>query len=267
MTHLLRTFLVASLLCCIFGSARAAEDTISTDRPDFLTGPDVVGKGRFQIEFGGLVQRDDADDTRTRTVTTPTLLRMGLTDTLELRLETDGPMLTRETAMPTQTTVHEHGWADTSLGIKWNTHAGSAETGTPSIGWVFKAELPSGSRVFRGRGIRPAVRSALQFELANDMDFAATAGVKYDNNDFAGRFWSGTLGAGFIKGLTDRVRLQAEIVAQQIAHKRYGGNVVVADLVVMYLLTNSIQVDALIGRGLTSESPKYIFTTGISARF
>ncbi len=268
MTISLRAFLLAAMLCAVCGSARAAEeDKISTDRPDFLTAPDTVGKGRFQIEFGGLVQRDDPGDTRTRTVLTPTLLRLGLTDRLELRLETDGRVRTSETTLPTQTTVHEQGWADTSLGIKWNTHKGSADTGTPSIGWVFDAEMPSGSRAFRDRGIRPRVLGAFQFELANDMDFSANAGLKYDNNDVAGRFFSATLGAGFSKGLTDRVKVLAEVVAQQIARKRYGGNVVIADVAMTYLLTNSVQVDALVGHGLTSESPKYVFTIGISARF
>jgi hypothetical protein len=35
----------------------------------------------------------------------------------------------------------------------------------------------------------------------------------------------------------------------------------------MYLLTDNVQLDALVGRGITSESPKYLFTVGVSARF
>lgn len=266
--RLLRTFIVPSLICCAFGNAYSAEeDKISTDRPDFLTGPDVVGKGRLQIESGALVQRDDVNNLRARTVTTPTLLRFGITEALELRLETDGRVRTRETAMATQGTVHDGGWADASVGIKWNSHKGSGETGAPAIGWVFEAEMPSGSQPFRGRGVRPAVIGALQFELANDIDIGVNAGAKYDNDDGAGRFWSGTLGAGLSKGLTDRVKLLGEVVAQQIARKKYGGNVVIADVAMTYLLTNSVQLDVLVGRGLTSESPKYVFTAGFSARF
>jgi len=260
--------IAAWVLCGTLVSAHSAEqDKISTDRPDFLTGPDTVGKGRFQIEFGGVVQRDDAGNARTRTVTTPTLLRLGMTDALELRLETDGRLRTRETTMATQVTIQERGWADTSIGIKWNSHKGSAESGTPSVGWVFEAELPSGSRPFRGQGVRPAVIGAFQFELPNDLDFGVNVGLKYDNHEVEGRFLSGLLGAGFSKGLTERVKLLAEVVAQQVAHKRHGGNIVIADVAMTYLLTNSIQVDALVGRGLTSDSPKYVFTTGISARF
>jgi hypothetical protein len=57
------------------------------------------------------------------------------------------------------------------------------------------------------------------------------------------------------------------VVAQQIARKHHGGSVVTADFAVTYLLARTVQIDALVGRGLTAESPKYLFTTGISARF
>lgn len=251
------------------GSAGAQEkDRISADRPDFLTSPDVVGKGRFQIETGALVQRDDPPgNTRTRSVTTPTLLRLGVTDNVELQLETDGRVRTRETDLPTQTTVHAHGYADTAIAIKWHAREGDESKGEPGIGWVFQATLPSGSRAYRGRGVRPAVIGAFEWDLPNDMALGANAGVAYDNSDTGKRFFSGTLGAGLSKHLTDRLSIAAEIVAQQLAQKKYGGNVAIADVGTTYLLTKSVQVDALVGRGLTSESPKYLFTIGIAARF
>jgi hypothetical protein len=264
-----RALVLASVLCGAGTAAGAEEkDRISSDRPDFLTSPDVVGKGRFQIETGALVQRDDpAGNTRTRTLSTPTLLRLGVTDKVELQLETDGRMRTRETDLPTQSTVRAHGYADTAIAIKWNTHEGNEEKGEPGIGWVFQATMPSGSRAFRGRGVRPAVIGAFEWDLPNEMALGANAGLAYDNSDTGGRFFSGTLGVGLSKHLTDRLTIAAEIVAQQIARKQYGGNVAVADVGMTYLLTKSVQVDALVGRGLTNESPKYLFTVGISARF
>lgn len=261
--------MLASMLSGVGASVCAQEkDKMSTDRPDFLTSPDVVGKGRFQIEAGPLVQRDDpAGNTRTRTVTTPTLLRLGVTDNVELQLETDGRVRTRETGLRTQSTVHAHGYADTAIAIKWNTHEGNADKGEPSIGWVFQATMPSGSRAFRGAGVRPAVIGAFEWDLPNDMALGANAGLPYDNIDGGGRFFSGMLGAGLSKHLTDRLTAAAEIVGQQIARKKYGGNVAVVDVGTTYLLTQRVQVDALVGRGLTSESPKYLFTVGIAARF
>lgn len=262
-----KQFLAASLLGFFFGTAGAAEDdNISTDRPNFLTGPEVVGKGRFQVELGGLVQRDDAGDQRTRTVSTPILLRLGVTDTLELRLESEGRMRTRDTNLPAQTTVHENGYAGASLGVKWNMQKGD-QTGTPSIGWVVRADLPSGSRAFRGRGVRPAILGAFQWALQSEFEVSIIAGAKYDNHDTEGRLVSGTLGAGLSKGLTDRFKIAGEVVAQDIRSKKYGGTAVIADVTLIYLVTPSFQIDALVGRGLTNDSPKYLFTAGASARF
>jgi hypothetical protein len=253
-------------MCCVLGAAQAAEQgQLSTDRPDFLSAPDVVGKGRFQVELGAQVERDDSRGIRTRTVTTPTLLRFGVADTLELRLETEGHVRQRETLLATQVTDHERGWADTTLGIKWNSQKGTA--GAPSIGWILEAELPSGSRAFRGRGIRPAVIGLAQLDLRGDMQISGNAGVKYDSDENGDRFTAALLGGGVRKTLTERFKVMGEVVAQQIARKKHGGNIVIADVAVAYLLTPSVQLDALIGRGLTSDSPKYVFTTGVSARF
>ena len=263
---ILRVLVLASALLW-HPFASAAEDKISTDRPDLLTSPDTVGKGRFQVEIGAQLERTDANDARTRTVSTPTLFRLGLTDKLELRLETDGYTRERETDIPTQTTAYRKGLADSTLGIKWNTREGDPKAGTPSIGWIFQATLPTGSRALRQGGGRPAVIGALEWELQNEIAIAVNAGLTYDKVDPEGRFVSGMLGAGLTKGLTDRLTIGGEVVAQQITKKRYGGNIAVADISVMYLLNDNLQVDALAGRGITSESPKYLFTVGVSARF
>jgi hypothetical protein len=247
--------------------AVGAEDKISTDRPDLLTSPDTLGKGRFQVEIGPQLERSDTNDARTRTVSTPTLLRLGLTDKIELRLETDGRMRTRDTDIPTQTTVYNNGFADSTIGVKWNTREADPKSGTPSIGWIFQATLPTGSRAFRQSGARPAVIGAFEWELRNEIAFAVNAGLTYDKVDPEGRFVSGLLGAGLTKGLSDRLTIGAEVVTQQIARKKYGGNIAVADISVMYLLSDNLQVDALAGRGITGESPKYLFTVGVSARF
>lgn len=213
------------------------------------------------------MQREDAGDQRTRTVSAPTLLRLGVTDTLELRLESDTRMRTRDTNLATQATVYENGYADIAVGLKWQMRKADPEQGTPGIGWVLQAELPSGSRAFRDRGVRPAILGALQWELPGDTELSLNAGAKYDNDDTAGRFVSGTLGAGVSKGFTDRMSVAVEIVAEDIRRRKYGGTVVIADVAVMYLLTPSLQLDALVGHGLTSDAPKYVFTVGVSARF
>src|SRR5262245_3091965 len=77
----------ASALCA---TAARAEEPIATDRPDFVESADVVGDGRFQIETGLSYERSRANGQTSRGRATPLLLRYGVGDTLELRLETDG---------------------------------------------------------------------------------------------------------------------------------------------------------------------------------
>ncbi len=241
-------------------------EPLSADRPDFLTGPDVVGKGRYQIETGPQVERDEAAGLRTRTLTLPALLRIGISDRLELRLETDGRVKARETDLVTQTTTDTWGWGDGTIGVKWKTHEGDPTRGTPDIGWVVQATTATGSAAFRGHGLRPAVLGAFSWELPEDTGFAITAGI---SRDHSGTSWftSGLLGAGFSKSINDRLTFAVEVVAQQLAGKRHGGNVVTTDLSATYAITDNLQVDALLGKGLTSEAPDLFFTVGISVRF
>ena len=67
----------------------AAEDYINPDRPGIADGSNVVGTGRFQVETG--FQREFRHDgaSHERTLFIPTLLRLGLSQAWELRVETN----------------------------------------------------------------------------------------------------------------------------------------------------------------------------------
>ena len=74
----------ALLLVLLFAAlAHAQQDPISADRPGFADGPDVVGARTIQIETGLTVDGDPSG------VSIPSLLRIGLTGALELRIESD----------------------------------------------------------------------------------------------------------------------------------------------------------------------------------
>jgi hypothetical protein len=75
--------------------AYAEEDKIVTDRPDFVESSDVVGKGRFQVETALEIERNRNAGIKERTTFTPTLLRVGISENWELRMETDGRTVNR----------------------------------------------------------------------------------------------------------------------------------------------------------------------------
>src|SRR6476660_3323950 len=159
----------SAVLGCAFlaAAAQAADDRIQTDRPDFVESVDVVGRGRLQIETGVERERDNRDGNRHRTYTTPTLVRIGVSDSAELRLETDGRTIRRSDDVLTGTRVTERGYGDLSVGVKW--HVQETRGTQPGLAWLLHADLDSGSAAFRGSDVRPSVRLAAEWELPCDM--------------------------------------------------------------------------------------------------
>src|SRR6476620_5207899 len=83
------TLFLLALALAALGHARAhAAEEITTDRPDVVESADIVP--HVQVETGLQQTLDKRDGLQARTLTTPTLLRVGVSRTLELRLESDG---------------------------------------------------------------------------------------------------------------------------------------------------------------------------------
>src|SRR5216117_3298997 len=141
-------------LVTALAAAAAHAEPIVTDRPDFVEASSVVGSGHFQIETS--VAR--ANDPSEHVTNTPTLLRYGLTDTLELRLESEGWQRS------TSGGEVQRGGADATVGLKWHARNGDEDDGVAAIAWLVDATLPTGSAPFRGRGVRPSLRMVMEWE-------------------------------------------------------------------------------------------------------
>lgn len=183
---------MATVLCGL--SPARADEGIGTDRPDFVESSQVVGPGRFQVEWGFARERsDDASGARLRIDSTPTLLRLGVSDTLELRIETDGYQRSRSEASAPLRVTRERGVADTSLGVKWHMQDGDQATGRPAIAWLLHVDVDTGSAAFRGSGLRPSLRVVGEWELADELSVGAMGGFAVDRNPDSGRFAAGIL--------------------------------------------------------------------------
>lgn len=262
------SFKVRALLACLpalmASAACAAEsDQIATDRPDFVESSNVVGKNHFQIETSLAGERNKANGVKDRSYAMPTLLRYGVGDTLELRLETDGRIVQKTTSGAGSVT--ERGYGDVSLGVKW--HAADAEGSLPSIGWLLHADLDSGSRQFRGDGVRPSLRVVAEWELPNELSLGVMPGVVYDRNAAGERFVGGVLGVVLGKAWNERLRSFVELSLPQIARANNGGSLATLDVGAAYLLANNLQIDAALARGLNKRTPDLAWTVGLSARF
>ena len=253
--------LISSLLigtALLSNAALAADDdTIATDRPDFVESSNVVGKQRVQVETSVAFERNSDAGVRERTSSTPTLVRVGMSDTLELRLESDGRMRTRVTGEAAYS-----GTADASFGVKW--HALDAAGRAPSVGVLIHADLPSGSARLRGHGVRPSARLVAEWELPDDFSVGVMPGLSYESDEPGKRHVNGIVGLVLGKELTERVRGFVEIAAPQIARARDGGSVVTFNTGVAYLLTPHCQIDTALSRGLNARTPDLSWTVGLS---
>lgn len=255
-------FLMATVLA---GAARAEEEPIATDRPDFVESSDVVGKGRVQLETSLAWERDRQGGVKARLSNTPTLLRVGVSDAWELRLETDGRL--RQTTEVGGTSTRERGWSDLSFGLKWHQRDGDEDAGTPGLGWLFHLDADTGSGAFRGQGVRPSVRMVAEWEFAGGWSLGVMPGLFRDRDEAGRHFTGGILAAVLGKSLNDRTRVFVELSGEQLAPARHGGNVATLDAGVAFLLTRDLQLDAAMSRGLNRNAPDFAWTVGLSARF
>lgn len=253
-TTIISAALAAALLPL---AAHAEEEPMATDRPDVVESSNVVGKGRFQIETSFASESNKVAGVKTTTRMTPTLLRYGITENTELRLETDGFLREGD----------ERGFADVSLGLKWHTHDGDDASGKPSVGWLFHADLDSGSSAFRGHGVRPSVRMVAEWALPQDWSLGVMPGVLRDTNDAGEHYVAGSLAVVLGKSWTDKFRTFVEVAGHQLTSAKNGGSVVTYDVGMAYLITPTMQVDTAVSIGANQYSPDRQWTVGFSIKF
>lgn len=240
--------------------AIADEEPLATDRPDFVESSNVVGKGRYQIETGVSLERDKVEGGNVRTFTTPTLLRVGVSDVLELRMETDGYTRLNDSVADEKTT----GVSDIALGAKW--HFADGGGSAPAMAMLVHVDVDSGSEEFRGNGLRPSLRVVAEWDLPHNMSLGIMPGVVFDKNE-EHRFVSGIFAVTAGMPIAKHLRMFGEVSGQQIAHAEDGGCVVTVDLGATYLINNDVQIDTAVSRGVNDNTPEWSVGAGLSIRF
>jgi hypothetical protein len=253
-----RTALLA--LATLVAAPVAAQEAIATDRPDFVESSLTVGKKVFQFETSAATDWTTSAGTTARVVATPTLLRYGITSTLELRLETDGFYRASVDGLGSET-----GLADAALGIKW--HAADAAGAMPSLAFLLHGDVPTGSAAFRGIGIRPSLRTVGEWALPGEFGLGIMPGIAYDPNGGEGQQWTALLGATIGRPVSESLRFFVEYAAEQLPTSENGGTVALLDLGTAFLLTADMQLDLSYRHGLTSTASDHSIAFGFSSRF
>ncbi|MDN3921823.1 transporter [Roseateles violae] len=244
------------------GPARA-EEALVTDRPDFVESSDVVGRGRLQLETSLAGERSTANGVHVKGLATPTLLRLGVAEDWELRLETEG--WRRETSSGGG--ASEQGFADLALGAKWHWRDGDAERGLPGLAWLLHVDLASGSAAFRGAGTRPSLRLSAEWDLPAGYNLGLMPGLYHDHNEAGHGFVGGILALSLGRQFSAALHAFVELAGQQLAADKNGGQQISFDTGLSYLLGDSLQIDAAIFCGLNKRTPQLQWTAGVSKRF
>jgi len=218
-----------ALLVLLVATTAAAQtdDLINADRPGIADGSATIGHGRFQVETGA--ERDDSDGARLWS--TPTLLRYGLSDAFELRVEGAGFQ-------------HEAGgassWAPASIGFKYHFNE------KPSLGVI--------ARVFP-TGHQSDVRLAADVDLNERWSVNPNVGVQRAD---------GTTSATAALTLQYNISKMLNVFVDGGAER----SSVLLDSGVAWIIGRNTQLDASIGWGAHGTTPPQVFwSAGISRRF
>ncbi len=234
---------------------------IVTDRPDVADSTQTVPFGGLQIEAGLEYARTGiAAGPAERRLAVQALLRAGLTDRLEVRLE--GEPLVRLRGAEEDT---DHG--DLTLGFRYRFLDSEEGRWWPSLGAQPFVKLPvSDAPIGSERpdfGFLALATFALPWQWSLDVNAGlAIVGQTRPNGHLLQALVAASLG----RPVTDRLSPYMELFFASRA-ERDGRDVLGVGTGLVYLLTRGIAVDAGVETWLTGRGPDYAFRAGVSARF
>lgn len=267
------------LLCMISTSALAQNvpgaqkkmedepDLINPDRPGIADGSGVIGRRRIQIEAG--VQKEFRSDggATEHTLFTPALLRIGINDAWEARVE--GNFYTWDQTRDSKLGVmRTDGYAPFSVGFKyhWQDSKGIKH---PSLGTIGRVFVPSGSGAFQSHRFQGDVRLAADWDLTPSGNWSLNPNVgvgQYDDGD-TGTFTTALFALTvnyFNKSKTINPFIDAGVTAPEEKHGRTSA---IIDGGIAYIIGQNLQLDASVGTGILGRTPPHPFwSVGISIR-
>lgn len=255
--------LVLSVLSPLAAPAFASD--INPDRPGIADDSSVVGGGRLQVESG--LQREwrrDGDE-RERLTYVPTLLRVGIDDHWEARIEGNAYGWQKQSD-PVNGVTHSVGTMPVSLGVKYNVQE-SDDSGKPGYGAIVRVFPRSGSDTFGTHRATGDVRVVADFQLSDKWTLNPNIGVASNEDDDGNQYATALVAATLSYAASKQLNLFAD-TGMQSRELRHGGSQVIIDAGAAYLLSPDLQLDASVGRGVHGATPPRVFASaGVSVRF
>lgn len=255
---ILFTFYISISISTIFSQEKTNPGTLVTDRPDATEAPTLVPKGYLQIETGALYEDSKENQFKQKTTTfNTTLLRYGLLDNFELRVGWDFAEVKTE-INGTELDDIASGLSPLLLGAKIGV---TEEKGwLPEIGLIGHLFLPfTAGADFRPETTGIDFRFSFAHTLSEKSSLAYNLGAEW-GNDSPEAAYIYTIAYGY--SVTDTFGFYAELYGD-LPEDTSANHLWDAGLT--YLLSNSIQLDATVGSGIT-KGQNLLLSAGVSVR-
>ncbi len=152
----------------MFDQVSPFSQPIATDRPTFSLGAVTIPKYRVQFETGYTFSFDDERSNATTHTFPEALIRIGLTDTFEMRLE-----------WPTLTFINSgtknYGLKDFALGFK--TQVSQQQGWIPQFSIAGRLFIPTGSKKLSSNHVDPELQTILSYVLNERFSFFGNVNV------------------------------------------------------------------------------------------
>lgn len=239
-------------------------DLINPDRPGLADGSSVIGAKRLQIESGLQAEFRRQPGTREHTLFIPTLLRIGISDRWEARIE--GNTFTRTSDFDVAgLTDRVSGLAPFSLGFKYHIQD-SDGVPHPSLGTIVRIFPTWGTSDYRPHHVTGDLRLVADWDFAPKLSLNPNVGVGIYEDDqgkaFAAGLFAMTLNYLPTKKLNPFIDL-----GLQAPEEKKGKTSVIFDAGLAVIVGRNVQLDASVGTGAHGQSPPHPFVSvGVSLR-
>ena len=259
----LRT-LVALVPCALLSvwASIAPAQPIDPDRPDLTTSAKIVSPGRPQLETGFLYEQARVGGEPTdKQLTLLATLRAGISDTLELSLET------QPYSWLWSGDDEDRGSGDYTLGSKYRVYGPPPGSGGPLLAVRSYVKLPTPSEPI-GSG-RPDFGALLlmTLNLPGSIELDANAGVAAIGVTRPHGFIpQGIVSGSLTWAVTDRLSTITELFFTTKSDRDTHESLLTT-VALMYLLTPSVALDVGARSALVGTGPDWSVLGGLSVRF
>lgn len=242
------------------------EEPLATDRPDFTEASSVVGRGRVLLEGGYTYAQDkNADSKSTAHAFPQNLLRVGLTDKVELRVVWDaGDLWTREVDRTTGVVTHQEGATDLLLGTK--VQLSEQQDWIPEAALISTLSVQSGSNEFRASGTEPRFNFLYGWDVTETFNVAGSTGLGFIN-EVGDKYTTAHQSITVNKMLTEKLGMYTEWFALFFTDAEVSAPEHYLDGGFTYKFTPNFQLDWRIGVGLNEHADDLFTGAGYGIRW